>query len=258
MIPPVPQWATPPLELARPLASRLLRALASPRRCPRSDRGAVLDPEIHRMLALSQPLMSDKPGPHEGYRAEIHRNSILAGPAWPKGLTQQHHVLAGRPATMFTPNGLQSVSEAPLVFFLHGGGFVVGSVKTHAAVCAALAVRARCRVLSFEYRLAPEHPWPAAPDDVFAAWKALVDSASDFGTSPEKIVISGDSAGGNLSVVNMLRCREHGIPLPRSAVLLYPGLDFTRTFQSHRTFSTGFFLSAQLIDWFISHYLTDP
>jgi monoterpene epsilon-lactone hydrolase len=115
-------------------------------------------------------------------------------------------------------------TEGPAtVLYLHGGGYCTGSPATHRAVTGHLAAACRARVFAADYRLAPEHPFPAAVDDAVAAWRGLVDE----GTAPRDLVIAGDSAGGGLAVATSLRLRELSLPQPRALVLFSPFVDLT-------------------------------
>ena len=114
------------------------------------------------------------------------------------------------------------------IFYLHGGGYVIGSFKSHRGLVGRLGKAARMRTFAVDYRLAPEHPFPAAVDDAIAAYQWLLDS----GTPPDKIFFAGDSAGGGLVVATLLRCKAQKVPLPRAAVLFSPFADMATTGQS--------------------------
>lgn len=120
-------------------------------------------------------------------------------------------------------------SAERIVLYLHGGGYVIGSIQTHRSLVARIARDAGARCLAVEYRLAPEHPFPAALDDALAAYRFLVGS----GISPAQIVIAGDSAGGGLTLATLLALRDAGEPLPAGAVCLSPWTDLEGTGASH-------------------------
>ena len=126
-----------------------------------------------------------------------------------------------------------------VIVYLHGGGYVFGSVSSHRSLIASLAIAARARVLAVEYRLAPEHPCPAAIDDVVAVLTWLMGPG---GVSPQQVTLMGDSAGGGLSLATMQALRDAGAPLPRDAVLLSPWVDLTLTGTSYATFEDVDFL----------------
>lgn len=152
------------------------------------------------------------------------------------------------PARLYTPQGLAEGS--PLLVFYHGGGWVIGDLDTHDAVCRYLAVNAETRVLSVDYRLAPECPFPGAADDAVTAFDWAVENAGSLGADPAAIAVGGDSAGGNLSAVVGLRAAVK----PAFALLLYPGVDFSTRRRSRDLFADGFYLTDADMTWFSDHY----
>lgn len=137
----------------------------------------------------------------------------------PRGMTRVQGELAGRPCEWHCSHK----SEDSVLLYLHGGAFLLGSPKTHRRICTALAQGMGMNVCALDYRLTPEHPFPAARDDVVDAYRVLLEQ----GYSPDRIVIAGDSAGGNLTLVGTLRIRELGLPLPAALVCFSPATDFT-------------------------------
>jgi acetyl esterase len=125
-------------------------------------------------------------------------------------------------------------------------------------VCASLAAQATCVVISVDYRLAPEHPFPAPVEDAVACCRALRSRAPELGLDPERLAVGGDSAGGNLATVACRLLRDAGDPLPRGQLLIYPATDMTRSCESHRTLARGFYLEEPTIQWFLDHYLPAP
>ncbi len=156
-----------------------------------------------------------------------------------------------RPGRLYTPAGLRSASEALL--FIHGGGWVTGDLDTHDSLCRKLASGGRLRVLSIDYRLAPEHRFPAAVDDSVAAMRWMVAQAGELGIDPKRIAVGGDSAGGNLAAVVGRKCGGDATP-PALTVLLYAACDAMRSDASHSTFAEGWFLTRSMIDWYYAHY----
>lgn len=142
-----------------------------------------------------------------------------------------------------------------LLVYFHGGGFVVGDLDTHDNVCRFLARQAEVRVLAIDYRLAPEHRFPAAIDDAVAAFRFAAEHASELGASPTRIAVGGDSAGGNLAAgVARLVATGNG-PAPVFQMLFYPWLDLSAKRRSHRLFADGFFLTDSELDWYKGHYV---
>jgi acetyl esterase len=144
----------------------------------------------------------------------------------------------------------------PGLLYFHGGGFVFGNLDTHDAVCRALAKESGAVVISVDYRLAPEHKFPAAVEDSHAATVWAVANAERLGIDASRIAVGGDSAGGNLAAVVAMRCRDAGGPALALQLLLYPVTDFS-TFEtaSHRELAEGYFLNRAAMDWFSAQYL---
>ncbi|MDX3905423.1 MAG: alpha/beta hydrolase [Pigmentiphaga sp.] len=152
--------------------------------------------------------------------------------------------------------GMQAREPAPLVIFAHGGGFTIGSVESYDAICRMLANGACCKVLSLDYRLAPEYRFPTAAEDVYAAWRWAFDEHTTIGIDPQRVAGMGDSAGGTLTAQAALRARDDRLPLA-AQVLLYPGTSAWQDTQSHRAYAEGYLLDAKTIQWFFNHYLRD-
>jgi acetyl esterase len=144
----------------------------------------------------------------------------------------------------------------PIVVYFHGGGFVVGSVRSHDGVCRALCRKSDAIVISVDYRLAPEHRFPAAVDDAVAATRWILKEARALGGDPRAVAVGGDSAGGNLAAV-VTQATKHDERRPMFQLLVYPATDMTRSFASHRLFREGYMLPKPSIDWFLSNYLND-
>ncbi|MFG2946210.1 alpha/beta hydrolase [Streptomyces adustus] len=145
--------------------------------------------------------------------------AAVARPA-PTDVVTRRTTLGGRPALELEP---AEVSDRGRLLYLHGGGYVIGSPDTHAGLVGELARRAGLRALSVDYRLAPEHAFPAAVDDGLAAYRELLET----GTDPRDLVIAGDSAGGGLSIATLLAVREAGLPQPAAVAVLSPWVDLT-------------------------------
>ncbi len=144
---------------------------------------------------------------------------------------------------------------APAILFMHGGGFVFCSIESHDGFCRRVAKNTGCVVVSVDYRLAPEYPAPAAAEDGFAALQWLNTSAGELGIDQDRILIAGDSAGGNLAAVVCLMARDRGLAMPRGQVLLYPVIAPDFETDSYRRYATGHFNTRAAMGWYWRHYL---
>ena len=154
----------------------------------------------------------------------------------------------------FRPVGVDDPS--PVTVFFHGGGWVIGDLDTHDAECRAMANRTRTVVISVDYRLAPEHPFPAAPEDCYTALGQVIERASEFGVDPDRVAVAGDSAGGNLAAVVALMARDRGGPSIRHQLLIYPCCDIDPDrWPSISENATGFLLTESAMRWFYRHYV---
>jgi acetyl esterase len=144
----------------------------------------------------------------------------------------------------------------PALVYFHGGGFVFGNLDSHDAVCRALAKASGAVVIAVDYRLAPEHKFPAAVDDSYAATVWVAANAERLGIDASRVAVGGDSAGGNLATVVAVRCRDAGGPALAAQLLIYPVTDVS-TFDtgSHRELGEGYFLTRAAMEWFTGHYL---
>jgi acetyl esterase len=156
--------------------------------------------------------------------------------------------LAGLPARLYAP----SSAVLPVLLYLHGGGFVVGSLETHDSLCRQLALRSGGAVVALDYRLAPEHRFPAAQDDAWAALQALARGGATLGLDTSRLAVGGDSAGGTLAAVAAIHARDHGLTLALQ-LLITPGTAAQATHASRHLFGNGFVLDAATIDWFFEH-----
>ena len=157
----------------------------------------------------------------------------------------------GIPARLYTPPG--GAAPRGLLVYFHGGGFVVGDLESHDGVCRDLAAGAEVAVLAVDYRLAPEHPFPAAVEDAWTALSWAKANAGSLGADPGRVAVGGDSAGGNLAAVAALMARDEGLPLSLQ-LLVYPVTDFSRRRPSYEENREGYFLGATAMDWFEGHY----
>lgn len=146
----------------------------------------------------------------------------------------------------------------PCMVFLHGGGWVIGNLESHDRLCRGLANKARISVVAVDYRLAPEHRFPAAVDDCVAALRWVVANAAELRVAPGRIGIGGDSAGGNLAAALALLGRDGAAPATMYQALLYPVVDLTASSDSYRRITSGVLLTAATMHYFIDHYTPDP
>lgn len=152
----------------------------------------------------------------------------------------------------------ESRAPGPAMVFFHGGGWVLGDLDTHAPFCAEAARALDLPVISVDYRLAPEHPWPAAPDDCEAAARWIASGSDIIGRGITGLILAGDSAGGNLTIVTTIALRDAPAAVPVIAQFpIYPAVDFSRPFESQKLFEDGFLLTEQSIGWFREHYGPD-
>lgn len=158
------------------------------------------------------------------------------------------------PIRIYTP---EASGPLPLVMFFHGGGFVLCSLETHDELCRALCRDTAAVVVSVDYRLAPEARYPAAADDCYAALEWCAAHAAELGADGTRIAVAGDSAGGNLAAVTALRARDLGGPALRHQTLIYPATSCAFDTPSYRDNAEGYFLTADAMRWFWSHYLGD-
>jgi acetyl esterase len=145
----------------------------------------------------------------------------------------------------------------PALVFFHGGGFVICNLDTHDGPCRSIANAAGCIVVSVDYRLAPEHPYPAAAEDCHAATEWVAKNGAEFGIDTSRIAIGGDSAGGNLAAVVALMARDRGAPSLRFQLLIYPVTDYAFETDSYRENAEGYLLTRDMMRWFWNLYVPD-
>jgi acetyl esterase/lipase len=157
------------------------------------------------------------------------------------------------PVRIYRPEAL-SPGTAPTLVFYHGGGFVVGGLLSHDRDCRALANRGECQVIAVDYRLAPEHPFPAAAEDAVAALEYIVANAGELDVDVDHLAVGGDSAGGNLAAVAALHARDVGIAL-KLQLLIYPAVaGIEGDYPSRLENATGYMLDTESIAWFTEAY----
>jgi acetyl esterase len=158
----------------------------------------------------------------------------------------------------YRPLGSAAGEVLPALVYFHGGGWTIGDLDTHDVPCRELANLARCAVLSVDYRLAPEHRFPAAADDAVAATRWVHAHAAALAVDPARIAVGGDSAGGNLAAVAAIVLRDAGGPPLAMQALIYPSIDLAADSASHRELGEGHLLTRDSIRWFVGNYLASP
>jgi acetyl esterase len=159
------------------------------------------------------------------------------------------------PVRLYAPFG---IGPFPLTIHFHGGGFVLGNLESHDHVCRHLCLASGSVVMAVDYRLAPEHKFPAATEDALAATRWAAEHAAEIGIDPRRIALAGDSAGANLAAVTALRIRDEGGPQLRGQVLNCPLVDYDRSLPSYRENAEGYFLTLEMTKWFAGLYLRSP
>lgn len=160
------------------------------------------------------------------------------------------------PLRVYKPHGLQAGKPAPVLVYYHGGGWVIGDLDSHDVVCRQIARDSGFVVIAVDYRLAPEHKFPAAAIDAIAATQWIADNAAKFGIDTSRLFVGGDSAGGNLAAIVTINARDNSKLNISGQVLIYPATDFAMSHPSHSDPGTDVLLTHSLIRWFSDHYLT--
>ena len=221
--------------------------------------GQTLSPSTQLMLRLKplagMPEAADVEIP-EG-RKIILRETAIVGGRQPIGEVQERTVRGAEgplPARLYVPTGAPAVT--PLLVFFHGGGMIYGDLDSHDAVCRYVAEHSGVRVLAVDYRLAPEHPFPAGVDDASAAYAWIAERAADFGADPSRIAVGGDSAGGYLAAATAIRATEEG-HAPAYQLLVYPMTDMVAGSVSRSAFARDLYLTQEFMDRADAAYRVD-
>lgn len=219
--------------------------------------GYTLDPQIGLLVRLGELL--GEPKTHEqpvpvSRRTFVHQTRIvdLRPPGGVRAEDRTVELAGGpRPLRIYRPGQLEG--GAPALVYYHGGGFVVGDLHSHDGVCRWLSREARAVVIAVDYRMAPEHPFPAAIEDGLAAYRWALEHRGELGV--DAIGVGGDSAGGCLAAVVCQQAKALGLPQPAAQMLIYPVTHVGSKLPSRQTFASGVFLEKPTIDWFTDHYL---
>jgi len=218
----------------------------------------MLDPELLPFVEAGRKAWPVPPEqlPVAEYRQRYDAQMIAARRPRAAGLAVQDRELGGVPVRIYRP-AADGAARLPAMVFMHGGGWVIGSVESHDEIAAAIAADTGCAVISVEYRRAPEHPFPHALDDSLAVVRAAAAQAGELGIDAARLLVGGDSAGGNLAAAIALALRGGDVAL-HGQVLLYPslGADFdTASFVEN---AAGPVITAPQVRWFFDQYLPDP
>ncbi|MCE2392060.1 MAG: alpha/beta hydrolase [Proteobacteria bacterium] len=216
-----------------------------------------LDPQMKAILDAMPPLFGE--GVMEMDPAQVREMSRQPAvvPPQPVAAVEDRSIPgpAGElPLRIYTPEG---DGPHPLLVFFHGGGFVICDLDSHDGTCRALCNASRALVVSVDYRLAPEHKFPAAPEDCYAATCWAVDNAASLGADPRRVALAGDSAGGNLTAVVALMARDRGGPALSHQLLIYPVTDHAFDTPSYVQNGEGYMLTTDAMRWFWGHYLAN-
>ncbi|HKH63938.1 MAG TPA: alpha/beta hydrolase [Solirubrobacterales bacterium] len=229
---------------------------------PPQMEGRELAPDIHALISLAARARSDsleeRADPKEARAQRREEAAIVAErPTIPMARVEQVTFpgpggdLAARLYVPISDGG----GPPPLLVYFHGGGWVIGDLETHDSPCRFLASNAGVQVLAVDYRLAPEHPFPAAAEDAFAAFSWASENAARFGIEPGRIAVGGDSAGANLAAVAALTAREEGGPVPAMQLLIYPVTETGRELASRQSLGEGFLLTRGDMAYYEDRYL---
>jgi len=223
----------------------------------------ALHPDAGRLLELVR--LAGRP-PFEALSPDEARTAYAAGravlqPAPDEVAEARDLTIPGPggplPLRLYRGLGTSEVAALPALLYLHGGGWVIGDLDSHDGVCRRLANLAGCRVVAVDYRLAPEHRFPAAVDDVAAALAWVAGNAAALGVDPLRIAVGGDSAGGNLAAVLAIMGRDGTAPASMFQLLLYPAVDLTMASDSYARVTQGLPLTAAAMHYFVDHYAPD-
>lgn len=244
-----------------PLFSEIQQMRAPQDRNPRDFLSPAMRQVIDNIARARQPALHDLL-PEQARLAYAKGSGVLDVPGPALARIEDVRVPtrdgAHLPARLYAPQtAAQTITQGrlPALLYFHGGGFTIGGVASHDALCRRLADQAACAVLSLDYRLAPEHRFPTAVNDAWDAlsWLADAAQADRLGLDASRLAVGGDSAGGTLAAVSAIQARDAGLPLALQ-LLFYPGTTAHQDTPSHQTFAEGFVLGAASIRYFFDHY----
>ena len=220
----------------------------------------MLDPQARALLDLIEA--SGLPAIHTLDASEarhVYRERRTYSQPEPPAVAEVRELAADGPAgaiplRLFRPQGPQAGHRLPALVYYHGGGWTIGDLDTHDTLCRQLANASRCTVISVDYRMGPEHRFPAAVDDCVAATRWVHAHAGELGIDATRLAVGGDSAGGTLAAACAIHARDQGWPLALQ-LLIYPGTSPDQRTDSHERYASGYILDAPTIQWFFGNYL---
>ena len=221
---------------------------------------APLDPDcikVHQLYALAKRPPLEQQTPAEARDGMARSRAILTPD--PPDMAEVRNLAASGPAgpialRLYRPRGAAPSAILPALIYYHGGGWVIGDLDSHDVLCRELANGSGASVISVDYRLAPEHRYPAAVDDAYAAFAWIAAHAKDMQIDATRLAVGGDSAGGNLAAVVALMARDKGGPALRLQLLIYPATDFAMQTASYATRGDVLPLTRAAMVWFRDHY----
>lgn len=221
----------------------------------------ALDPAIRRMLDAINARPRPTDAPIEEQRAAWNAMQLILreGSSPVTGVETVDGTIPGRggdiPVRVYRPEGL--TAPAPLIVYLHGGSWIFGGIESHDPATRLIARTARAVVVSVDYRLAPEHPFPAGLEDAQDALRWAFENAASVGGDPTKVVVGGDSAGGNFSIALSVWCRDEGLPLA-AQLLIYPSSDLSKRYPAMDELASGYLLETPPVEFPDRAYLVEP
>ena len=221
------------------------------------ETAAALDPQAKAVLDLV--VKSGRPPYHtlspKEARQLFRETRPASTPPAPEIGAVKDLSAAGVPVRLYRPKDVAATTALPVLVYFHGGGWVIGDLETHDTLCRQITAWGGISVVAVDYRLAPEHPFPASLDDAWAATKWVAEHAAELGIDAARLAVGGDSAGGNLAAIVALLARDAGAPSVKFQVLNYPVTDVGAESKSYTEFADGFMLTLESMRWFIAHYV---
>ncbi len=210
----------------------------------------VVQEMLHQMAQADGPAMTEM-SPDEARAMYRTLNATMPSP---DGVDVEDLTAGDIPVRVYR---VSKDKGQPVLVYFHGGGWVIGDLETHDGPCRQLALAADCTVVAIDYRLAPEHPFPASIDDCYRATQWVADNADSLGIDADKLSVAGDSAGGNLSASVRIKARDENGPEICFQLLIYPVTDARMNTVSYDDNSDGYLLTRESMQWFWNHYIGD-